>query len=131
MIIDENGNKVESIKEIPTEIISDEEQNLIRAYLQGAIYAWCNCKKQEEFQFATFSGGDNYYWEGTPLYPLYENQPTNDENKALADAAKYGGVLLKQVLINDKRLFLVKKILPLGKPWKVNVYSWTGKEDGK
>jgi len=127
MIIDEQGNEIKSTKTVPLGIVSEEEQCLIRAYLQGAVYAWCNCKKQDEFRFATFSGGDNYYWEGTYLYPLYENQPTNDNEKAIADAAKYGGTLLMQVLENDKRVFTSKKVKANGGAWRVNVYSWTGK----
>lgn len=127
MIIDEQGNEVKSVKVVPLEIVSEEEQSLIRAYLQGAVYAWCNCKKQEEFRFATFSGGDNYYWEGTYLYPLYENQSTSDNDKAIVEAAKYGGILLKQVLENDKRVFTTKKIPMNGGAWRVNVYSWTGR----
>jgi len=61
MIINESGKEMRSTKTVPTGIVSEVEQDLIRAYLQGAVYAWCNCKKQEEFRFATFSGGDNYY----------------------------------------------------------------------
>ena len=127
MIINEQGNEVKSTKAVPQKIVSEEEQNLIRAYLQGAVYAWCNCKKQEEFRFATFAGGDNYYWEGTYLDPLYENQETSDNKKAFAEAAKYGGMLLKQVLKNDKRVFTSKKVQANGGAWQVNVYSWTGK----
>ena len=127
MIIDEQGKEVKSAKTIPTEIVSGKEQELIRAYLQGAVYTWCNCKKHEEFHFATFSGGDNYYWEGTCLYPLYENQPADDDDKAFAEAAKHGGMLLKQVLEKDKRVFTAKKVRSNGSTWSVNVYSWTGK----
>ena len=127
MIIDECGKEVKCSKAIPSEIVPDKQQTLIEAYLQGAVYAWCNCKKQEEFRFATFSGGDNYYWEGTYLYPLYENQPTDDNDKAVAEAAKYGGLLLKRVLMKDKRVFVAKKVQSSGSVWPVNVYSWTGK----
>ena len=122
MIIAERGNEVNGTKTVPAGIVSDSQQELIRAYLQGAVYAWCNCKKQEEFRFATFSGGDNYYWEGTYLYPLYENQPMGNDDKVIADAAKYGGILLKQVLAKDKRVFATKKILSNGRAWQVNVY---------
>ncbi len=127
MIINEQGNEVKCTKAVPTEMVSEEEQELIRAYLQGAVYAWCNCKKQEEFRFATFSGGDNYYWEGTYLYPLYDNQRTSDNDRAVAEAAKYGGMLLKQVLEKDKRVFAARKVQAYGTAWRVNVYSWTGK----
>lgn len=127
MIINESGKEMRSTKTVPTGIVSEVEQDLIRAYLQGAVYAWCNCKKQEEFRFATFSGGDNYYWEGTCLYPLYENQPTDDQDKAIVEAAKHGGMLLKQVLEKDKRVFTAKKVRSNGSAWPVNVYSWTGR----
>ena len=127
MIINESGKEMRSTKTVPTGIVSEVEQDLIRAYFQGAVYAWCNCKKQEEFRFATFSGGDNYYWEGTCLYPLYENQPTDDQDKAIVEAAKHGGMLLKQVLEKDKRVFTAKKVRSNGSAWPVNVYSWTGR----
>ena len=127
MIINESGKEMRSTKTVPTGIVSEVEQDLIRAYLQGAVYAWCNCKKQEEFRFATFSGGDNYYWEGTCLYPLYENQPTDDQDKAIVEAANHGGMLLKQVLEKDKRVFTAKKVRSNGSAWPVNVYSWTGR----
>ena len=127
MIEDEKGNRIKSAKSVPTSVVSKQQQQLIKAFLQGAVYAWCNCKKEEEFRFATFSGGDNFYWEGTYLYPLYENQSTNDNDKAIAEAGKLGGALLKQVLVADKRTFKTKKTVSQGTGWLVNVYSWTGK----
>ena len=51
----------------------------------------------------------------------------DDNDKAVAEAAKYGGLLLKRVLMKDKRVFLTKKIQSNGSVWPVNVYSWTGK----
>ena len=129
MIITELGNEVKSLKTIPSGIVSEEEQKLIRAFLQGAVYAWCNCKKQEEFQFATFLGNENYYWQGTPLYSLYYNQLNSDlsnSDEAFLEAAKYGGIALKQVLISDKRIFKARKIISHKRGISVNVYSWSG-----
>ena len=127
MLIDEQGNMMNGVNTVPSGIVSATEQELIKAYLQGAVYAWCNCRKQDEFRFATFTGGDNYYWEGTYLYPLYENQPTDNNVKAVSEAAKYGGMLLKQVLISDKRTFVFKKVKSNENGRSVNVYYWIGK----
>ena len=46
---------------------TDEQLNLMRAFLQGAVYCWCKNRKDEWFAARDLLGGDNYYWQGTPL----------------------------------------------------------------
>jgi len=54
--------------------ISNEEQKLlqIQAFLQGAVYAFCNLKGTEEFRLKNLVGKRNFYWQETPLIFLYE-----------------------------------------------------------
>ena len=35
--------------------------NLMRAFLQGAVYCWCRNRKDEWFAARDLLGGDNYY----------------------------------------------------------------------
>ncbi len=52
--------------------ITDKEKNRILNFLQGAVYYWCKNRKGEWFSLRDLMGGENYYWEGTPLVVLYE-----------------------------------------------------------
>lgn len=54
--------------------INNEEQKLlqIQAFLQGAVYAFCNLKGTEEFRLRNLVGKRNFYWQETPLIFLYE-----------------------------------------------------------
>lgn len=127
MIVDRSGAVIHVSKAVSVRDVSTKEQELIRAYLQGAVYAWCNSMKDKEFRFATFAGGENFYWEDTVLYPLYVNQThgnqTVDQDSAMKQAAINGGLLLKQVLVADKRKFKTWKVLnPNG--YEVSVYAW-------
>jgi len=94
------GNKVQC---------DDKERlALAIAFLRGSVYAWCNVMKDKPFRFATFAGGDNYYWDETELYYLYDKQKSagsaNDDS-ALREAAKEGGGLLRYMLSEDRRKF--------------------------
>jgi hypothetical protein len=104
--------------------ISDEEKELIKAYLQGAIYCWVKNRKGEQFAARDFCGGENFEWDGTPLIALYEKhiekgKPSPD---AIKDAAKDLGWLLKSVLTNDKRDFRA------GKSGLTAGYCWVGNQ---
>lgn len=104
---------------------SDEELRLMKAFLQGAVYCWCKNRKDEWFAARDLIGGDNYYWSGTPLLPLYTYYlDGNDDNHdyAVVEAGKAAGRLLKEVLINDKRTFETEKGYTLR-------YRWTGEEE--
>lgn len=48
-------------------------------------------------------GEENYFWQGTPLFCLYETNKNSDT--PVKAAGKCAGWLLKQVLAKDKRVF--------------------------
>ena len=56
--------------------ISEQESQRIKDFLQGAVYCWCKNKKGDWFSLRDLMGGDNFYWEDTPLIPLYEKHKT-------------------------------------------------------
>lgn len=104
--------------------ISESEKSLIKAYMQGAVYSWVKNRKDEPFAVRDLVGGENYEWNGTPLFVLWEKQLQLGKkgNDATEDAAKDLGWLTKAVLAEDKRTFTVKKA------GMVNSYRWIGNE---
>ena len=96
--------------------ISDEKKRRIMDYLQGAVYCWCKNRKGEWFAARDLLGGDNFYWQGTPMIALYE------ESEDFAQAAIDAGKLLKRVIAEDKRSFETKKEA------LVRQYRWDGVE---
>lgn len=100
--------------------ISDEQKKAIMNFLQGAIYCWCKNRSDEWFSIRDLMGGDNYYWEGTPLLVLYEKH--KGKETAVEDAGKDAGWLLKRVINDDKRTFSTKKEALVRK------YKWVGNE---
>jgi len=97
--------------------ISEEQKQRIRDFLQGAVYCWCKNRKDEWFAARDLLGGDNYFWQGTPMLALYE------KSEDVEQAGKDAGWLLKQVINNDKRSFETKK------EGLVRQYRWNGKEN--
>lgn len=98
----------------------------VKAYLQGAVYCWCNVKgKNEWFAARNFLGGENFYWEGTPMMALYEYyKKINPEgNYAQEEAGKAAGWLLKQVLLEDRRTFETRK------GFMTREYRWNGQDN--
>lgn len=93
-----------------TGISQDKKQRIID-FLQGAVYSWCKNRKDEWFSMRDLMGGDNYYWEGTPLLVLYSKHENKGKQWELAvkDAGKDSGWLLKKVIVDDKRTFDTKK----------------------
>ncbi|OFX70096.1 MAG: hypothetical protein A2X12_06325 [Bacteroidetes bacterium GWE2_29_8] len=92
--------------------ISKEQELEIMSFLQGAVYCWCKNRRDEWFSMRDLMGGDNYYWEGTPLEYLYEKHADTlgkDKEDAIKDAGKDSGWLLKKVISQDKRSFDSKK----------------------
>lgn len=89
--------------------ISRTEETLICAFMQGAVYAWCNVHGSEPFAARNLVGGDNFYWQGTPLYLLYEHYhnlyPNDDSGYAVMQAGRALGHILKRVIVEDKRTF--------------------------
>ncbi len=87
--------------------ISNEERQRIMDFLQGSVYCWCKNRKDKWFSLRDLVGGNNYYWQGTPLLPLYtKHKGTKNQVKK---AGKDAGWLLKRVLENDRREFDSKK----------------------
>lgn len=70
-------------------------------------------------------GGENFNWEGTPLYALYQKHIAlnKDNDTAIAEAGKDLGWILKSVLHEDKRTF---QTLDAG---MANGYKWDGNEE--
>ena len=52
--------------------IPKEQKQRIIDFLQGAVYCWCKNRKDEWFTTRDLLGGDNYFWQGTPLFFLYK-----------------------------------------------------------
>ncbi len=104
--------------------ISDIEKDLIKAYMQGAVYSWVKNRKDEWFAVRDLVGGENFDWNGTPLQVLYDKHidAGKDEESAIKSAARDLGWLVKTVLHEDRRTFeVVKEEL-------VNKYRWDGNE---
>ena len=103
---------------------TDEQLNLMLAFLQGAVYCWCKNRKNEWFAARDLLGGENYDWQGTPLMPLYTyylNGDNNNHDYAVEEAGKAAGGLLKEVLIKDKRTFETEE-------GYTRLYRWTRTE---
>ena len=102
---------------------SDEDIQRIKDYLQGAVQSWCRDRKGKWFSARDLLGGNNFYWNGTPLIVLYENYAKKGDNAyAIRQAGIAAGHLLKQVLRDDtKRQYDSRKSY-------TRQYCWVGKE---
>ena len=97
----------------------------MKNFLQGSVYCWCKNRRGEPFAARDLLGGDNYYWQDTPMMALYEYylDGNNDNHDFLVEeAGKAAGRLLYQLLLDDKREF---------RTWKeyTRMYLWTGEEN--
>ena len=104
--------------------ISESEKQRIHDFLQGAVYCWCKNRKEEWFAVRTLMGGDNFYWDGTPLKPLFDKYTAQGKTptQAIDAAGKDCGKLLKQVVANDRRSFRTKTEA------LTRQYLWVGNE---
>lgn len=104
--------------------LSEKERNEIKTYLQGQVYSFCKQKKNSRFFLRDLLGGENYFWQKTPVFCLYQRQldAGKDHRRAFNQAAKDAGKLLKWVLDIDKREFIVHR------GWRLS-YEWTLVED--
>ncbi|WP_411897539.1 hypothetical protein [Elizabethkingia occulta] len=89
--------------------ITPEEEQRIIDFLQGAVYCWCKNRKDEWFSLRELMGGDNFYWESTPLEPLYTKHKAVGATDPVKSAGKDCGWLLKKVIIRDSRDFETDK----------------------
>jgi hypothetical protein len=86
------------------------DMELIKAFLQGAVYCWIKNKKEGRiFALRSLVGGENSNWINTPLEPLYEKHRKMGKDKKTANkvAGQDAGKILKLVLHKDKRKFKV------------------------
>ena len=100
--------------------ISDLEKQLIKAFMQGAVYSWVKNRKGEPFAIRNLVGGENTDWSNTPLNVLWEKHIKlgKEGDDASEAAAKDLGWLTKSMLSEDKRVFEVEKA------GMVNTYRW-------
>ncbi|WP_313360784.1 hypothetical protein [Empedobacter sp.] len=90
--------------------ITQQEEQRIIDFLQGAVYCWCKNRKDEWFGVRDLMGGDNFYWEDTPLLPLFIKHQNRGVKDPVDAAGKDCGWLLKKVIIMDKRNFETEEI---------------------
>ena len=102
--------------------ISDAERQRMADFLQGAVYCWCKNRRDEWFSLRELMGGDNYYWSGTPLLPLYLKHEGHNADP-VREAGKDAGWILKAVIARDKRNFETKKEA------LIRQYRWAGGEE--
>jgi hypothetical protein len=102
--------------------ISDGDLQRIMAFLQGAVYCWCKNRKGDWFSLRDFLGGDNFFWQGTPLIALYDKHERMGKapEDSVKCAGKDAGWILKRVLNDDKREFDAKD------EEQINKYLWIG-----
>ena len=103
----------------------EPQKQRMRDYLLGAVQAWCRDRHGEWFAARDLLGGANYYWQGTPLMPLYDyylEHSDGDDEYAVREAGRAAGNLLKRVLIEDsKRTYETRQ-------GYTREYRWVGEE---
>ncbi len=104
--------------------IGTRDRDLIKTFLQGAVYSWVKNRSGEQFAARDLVGGENFEWDGTPLFVLYRKHMDlgKSHESAIEDAGKDLGWLLKAVLSEDKRTFEV------GRSGLTAGYRWVGNE---
>lgn len=87
--------------------LSVEDDREVRAFMQGAVYAWCRNNDGKPFAARDLFGGRN--WEGTPLMKIWQWHRDNPGKRDTDDAAALDvGYYLKQVIKAEKRVFDTK-----------------------
>jgi hypothetical protein len=84
------------------------EKQAAYLFLQGAVYCWCNIRKNDWFSLRELMGGNNRdEWSNTPLCVLYTKyiQSGKSPEDAFEAAGKDGGWILKAVVNDDPRKF--------------------------
>ena len=106
-----NENKFKSM----TANLSNEEIVNIKYYVKGAVYSFCNnCKDNKGsnlwFSIHTLFGKKDRFWKD-PLVSLYDYYINigKTHKAAVLSAGKDLGVLLKEVLIEDDRVYQKSK----------------------
>lgn len=104
------------------------DEALICAFLQGAVYAWCDAHGTKAFAARDFVGDQNKLWQGTPLMVLYEHYHNLHPERRGTDyaqdqAGRALGHLLKRVIVDDKRRYTTHI------EEQVRHYEWDGVKD--
>ncbi len=88
----------------PSAKLPEEEMELIKRYLQGAVHSFCKNNPNKAFSVRDLLGGENKDWGETPLQPIYNYHISlgKTEEKAKKQAASDAGWLLKAVLSEEK-----------------------------
>lgn len=99
-------NNEKKIYNISADLIPVDEE-IIKVYMQGAVYAFCNIKPNEPFSARILFGGNNRNWNGTPMQKIYDYyiKEGKSEEDAHQSAAIDAGRLLKALLDRDSRDF--------------------------
>ena len=89
--------------------LGNTNRELIRAFMQGAIYCWVKNRPNELFAVRDLVGGLNTNWNQTPLQVLYDRhiQAGRTEEEAFDAAAIDIGWIVKTLLAEDRRTFQV------------------------
>lgn len=87
--------------------LSNEDLELVKAYMLGAINDFCKNNKNEAFSIRIMFGEDNADWRKTPMQKIYDyhinNGKSHDEARKIA--GQDAGHLLKRILNDDDRTF--------------------------
>jgi hypothetical protein len=103
-------------------ILSDLELQLVRAFMQGAIYSWIRNSDRKPFTVRDLVGGSNADWSGTSLQVLYDKHfgRCKTDAEAYDAAAQDLGWIVKSLLHQDKHSFA------LDQTGYANSYEWLG-----
>lgn len=121
MLEDKSGTKITSHRGSSVGGVSPAEIEKMLIFIAGGVRTWCKAVGDKQFALRDLFGGENYYWEGTPLQALYvkfcNEGYSSDEAVRLAGNA--AGRLLKRVLVEDRtRTYVV------GDAGLANGYTW-------
>ena len=106
MILNEAEVKVSSI----SAKISALDIEIIKVYIQGAVYSFCKNNPGSWFSVRVLFGGENTDWSNTPLQKIYDYHCKVQSDEPIKRAAIDVGRLLKRTLADDEtRVFEVKK----------------------
>ena len=82
--------------------ISTLDIELIKIYMQGAVYSFCKNNPNDWFSVRVLFGGENTNWSNTPMQKLYDYHCKVRSENAVKNAAADAGHLLKQMLTEDE-----------------------------
>lgn len=123
MLIDNQGNQITDHRGGSIRNVGEQDIQRMLDFLFGAVRAICADREGTQFAARDFLGGANYFWQGTPMYRLYEKYVDEgySSDAAVEEAGKTAGHLLKRVLIDD-----VTRTYRLGDAGMSNGYTWIG-----